>query len=50
MNGNLPAPVAAMLENKNGMFDAMPYDFHAVSEASTPQELQAAIAKACRLL
>ena len=50
MNGNLPAPVASMLEKKHGMFDAVPYDFHAVSEASTPEDLYAEIAKACGLL
>lgn len=27
MHGNLPAPVAAMLEKKHGMFDAGTYDF-----------------------
>ena len=27
MHGNLPAPVAAMLEKKHGMFDAGAYDF-----------------------
>ncbi len=31
MNGNLPAPVAAMLERKHGCFDAEPYDFHIYS-------------------
>lgn len=50
MKENLPVPVATMLERKHGMFDAMPHDFHAVSDASTPEELYAAIAKACGLL
>ena len=50
MNGNLPAPLAAMLEKKHGMFDVMPYDLHAVSEASTPEELYVAITKACVFL
>lgn len=27
MHGNLPAPVAAMLENKHGIFDGGEYDF-----------------------
>ena len=31
MRGNLPAPVAAMLEKKHGCFDDAPYDFHVVS-------------------
>ena len=32
MRGNLPAPVAAMLEKKHGCFDAEQYDIHVVSE------------------
>lgn len=31
MRGNLPAPVAAMLEKKHGCFDAEQYDLHIVS-------------------
>ena len=31
MHGNLPAPVAAMLEKKHGMFDGIRYDFHVIS-------------------
>ena len=31
MRGNLPAPVAAMLENKHGCFDAEPHGIHVVS-------------------
>ena len=31
MRGNLPAPVAAMLEKKHGCFDAESYDIHVVS-------------------
>ncbi len=31
MHGNLPAPVAAMLEKKHGCFDAEPHDLHVVS-------------------
>ena len=31
MRGNLPAPVATMLEKKHGCFDAEPYDIHVVS-------------------
>ena len=31
MRGNLPAPVAAMLEKKHGCFDAEPYDILVIS-------------------
>ena len=31
MCGNLPAPVANMLENKHGCFDAVPCDIHVIS-------------------
>lgn len=31
MGGNLPAPVAAMLEKMHGCFDAIPHDIHIVS-------------------
>ena len=31
MRGNLPAPVAAMLEKRHGYFDAEQYDIHVVS-------------------
>ena len=31
MRGNLPVPVAAMLEKKHGCFDAESYDIHVVS-------------------
>lgn len=31
MRGNLPAPVAAMLERKHGCFDGISRDFHVVS-------------------
>lgn len=31
MHGNLPAPVAAMLERKHGCFDTEPHDFRALS-------------------
>lgn len=31
MRGNLPAPVAAMLENKHGCFDDEPCDIHVIS-------------------
>ena len=31
MRGNLPAPVAAMLERKHGCFDAQPHHIHIIS-------------------
>lgn len=31
MRGNLPAPVAAMLEKKHGCFDSVPHDIHVIS-------------------
>lgn len=31
MHGNLPAPVAAMLERKHGGFDAEKHDYHVIS-------------------
>lgn len=31
MHGNLPAPVAAMLEKKHGCFDMEPHDIHVIS-------------------
>ena len=31
LHGNLPAPVAAMLERKHGCFDAEPHDYHVVA-------------------
>ena len=32
MRGNLPVPVATMLEKKHGCFDAEPHDMHVVSD------------------
>lgn len=32
MHGNLPEPVAAMLERKYGSFDMEPHDIHVISE------------------
>jgi len=32
MRGNLPAPVATMLEKKHGFFDSQPHDIHVISE------------------
>lgn len=36
MHGNLPAPVAAMLERKHGCFDDIPYDLHMISGETDP--------------
>lgn len=33
MRGNLPVPVAAMLEKKHGLFDSEAYDIHVVSDS-----------------
>lgn len=39
MHGNLPAPVAAMLERRHGSFDSEPHDFHVVSGQTDTEEL-----------
>ena len=39
MHGNLPVPVAAMLERKHGCFDNEPRDYHIISGATDPQEI-----------
>ena len=39
MRGNLPAPVAAMLERSHGMFDAVPHDYHVVSGVTDLDEM-----------
>ena len=39
MRGNLPAPVAAMLERKHGCFDAERCDLRVCSGAATPEEV-----------
>ena len=43
MRGNLPAPVAAMLEKKHGCFDEEPHDFHVVSGETDPDDAVAQI-------
>ena len=47
MRGNLPAPVAAMLEKKHGCFDAVPHDVHVVSDET---DMDAVIAEICKKL
>ena len=39
MNGNLPAPVAAMLERKHGCFEHEKHDVHVVSGHSDMDEI-----------
>ncbi len=39
MHGNLPAPVATMLEKKHGCFDAEPHDYHVISGETDIEEL-----------
>ena len=39
MHGNLPVPVAAMLERKHGCFDNKPRDYHIISGVTDPQEI-----------
>ena len=39
MHGNLPAPVAAMLEKKHGCFDETPHDIHVISGVTDPDEV-----------
>lgn len=39
MHGNLPAPVAAMLEKKHGCFDQEPHDFHVHNGSPDAEEL-----------
>ena len=43
MRGNLPAPVAMMLENKHGCFDAEVCDIHVVSGWDDPEAVCAEI-------
>ena len=39
MRGNLPAPVAAMLEKKHGCFDDVPHDIHVISRETDLDEV-----------
>ena len=39
MRGNLPAPVAQMLEKKHGMFDSGSYDYHYDGASGNPAAL-----------
>ena len=46
MHGNLPTPVAAMLEKKHGCFDDVPHDFHVVSGVT---DLDLIVEEICKL-
>ena len=39
MHGNLPVPVATMLEKKHGCFDSVPHDLHMVSSETDPDAI-----------
>lgn len=39
MHGNLPAPVAVMLEQKHGCFDTEPHDIHVISEQTSVDDI-----------
>lgn len=43
MRGNLPAPVAAMLERNHGMFDTEPHDYHVISGETDIEKLMETI-------
>lgn len=47
MRGNLPAPVASMLEKKHGCFDAEPHDIHVVSGETDLDALLKEVVKKC---
>ena len=46
LHGNLPAPVAGMLEKKHGMFDGGSYDYHYDGVNGDPASLCEALRKA----
>ena len=47
MRGNLPVPVAAMLEKKHGCFDTEPHDIHVVSGETELNDVLAQIEDRC---
>ena len=47
MRGNLPAPVAAMLEKKHGCFDSEPHDVHVVSGETALDDVMSRIGVRC---
>ncbi len=48
MHGNLPAPVAAMLEKKNGCFDKEPHDIHVFSGETDLDAVCQEVLKRCQ--
>ena len=48
MRGNLPAPVAAMLEKKHGCFDREPHDLHVISGESDANAIAEEVVRRCR--
>ena len=47
MRGNLPDPVATMLEKKHGCFDDVTHDFHVVSEETDLDVIVEEVMKKC---
>ncbi len=47
MHGNLPAPVAAMLERKHGCFDNVPHDMEVVSGETDLEKICTEIQSRC---
>lgn len=39
MHGNLPAPIAVMLEQKHGCFDTEPHDIHVISGQASVDDI-----------
>ena len=48
MHGNLPAPVAAMLERMHGCFAAEPHDIHVISGQTSIDDVCAKLTALCR--
>jgi hypothetical protein len=47
MHGNLPAPVATMLEKKHGCFDAQPHNLHVISGKTDLDAVTAQVTLLC---
>lgn len=47
MHGNLPAPVAAMLERKHGSFDMEQHDIHVISEHTSLDDVCRTVTTMC---
>ncbi len=48
MHGNLPAPVAAMLERKHGCFDAEPHAIRVISGETNLEDVCSAVLAMCQ--